>query len=354
MRLIGTGLLAGAAIASAVPFLAVAHSSSQSDAHTSSDVSQPSAAAQAYLDQAINLIRQHHINSATADWPAITATAHARIAHASATADTYPAIREIFAALHERHSFLIEPRAAVPAWRGTAGARGNDMTAPEPTSRLIDGRYALVQLPQLDTLGTGGEAVGRAYAASVRAALERMDRAPLCGWLIDLRGNGGGNMWPMLQGLDPLLGDPPFGYFLIRNGTGLPWTRANGLIRPAPALQAGSTPSFTLVHQAAPVAILIGGSTASSGEMAAIALIGRTRVRTFGAPSAGLTTANEPHPLPDGAQLLITVTTVRDRLHRDYSGPITPDEQVAPAQAEQAATRWLAAQCGRPARPRLR
>ena len=29
-----------------------------------------------------------------------------------------------------------------------------------------------------------------------------------------LRGNGGGNMWPMIAGVGPLLGEGPLGYFI--------------------------------------------------------------------------------------------------------------------------------------------
>jgi carboxyl-terminal processing protease len=121
----------------------------------------------------------------------------------------------------------MEPRSAVPGWRGAPGTHDDAAVAPEPTSRLIDGRFALVRLPQLDTIGTGGEDVARAYTAAVRTALERMDREHLCGWIVDLRGNGGGNMWPMLRGLGPLLGEPPFGAFATRDARLQPWIRAN-------------------------------------------------------------------------------------------------------------------------------
>jgi C-terminal processing protease CtpA/Prc len=79
--------------------------------------------------------------------------------------------------------------------------------------------------------------------------------------------------------------------------------------------------------------------------MTALALIGRSGVRTFGAPSAGFTTANVPYPLTDGAFLVITETTVRDRSGKDYKGPIIPDEQVAILDAERAASEWLSRSC---------
>lgn len=339
------GLVIGATCAFAVPSYGLAQADQATEAHSRPGATSPSAAALAYLDQAIAIIREHHINSTGADWPALIANARARIAGATRTADTYPAIRGVLEALHQRHSSLMEPRAAVPGWRGGPGSHAGGPVAPEPSWRLIDGRVGLIRLPQLDTVGAGGEDVARAYTAAVRSALDRMDQEPLCGWIVDLRGNGGGNMWPMLRGLDPLLGDPPFGAFVMGQAQVQQWIRANGAIYPAPATVPGSRPAFALAHQAAPLAVLIGPETSSSGEMVAIALIGRPGVRSFGSRSAGFSTANRVHPLPDGAQLVITETTVRDRLGRDYSGPIAPEEQVAPELAERAATQWLASRC---------
>jgi hypothetical protein len=58
--------------------------------------------------------------------------------------------------------------------------------------------------------------------------------------------------------------------------------------------------------------------------MTAIALIGRQGVRTFGAATAGYTTANEPFELPDGAEIALTSAFVRDRAGRDYRDTIVP------------------------------
>ena len=57
------------------------------------------------------------------------------------------------------------------------------------------------------------------------------------------------------------------------------------------------------------------------------------------------TTADVPYPLSDGAYLLFTETTVRDRSGRDYKGAIIPDGQVQLSDAEQAASGWLKKNC---------
>ena len=56
-----------------------------------------------------------------------------------------------------------------------------------------------------------------------------------CGWIIDLRGNGGGNMYPMLAGLKPFLGDTVLGAFVGPDKTRANWVAGRG-IKPPPAL----------------------------------------------------------------------------------------------------------------------
>ena len=304
----------------------------------------PSAEAAAYLDQAIALLREHHINSAKADWPQLIAQAHTEIAGARTPGDTYPAIRRLIADLGVRHSFFMPPpsQAQIDA-AAKAGPTGMVAGTAMPASALLDGRVGVVRLPALDTFSPGGPERGKTYPQLLRTALQQLDRAPLCGWIVDLRGNGGGNMWPMLTGLDPLLGASPFGYF-SKGETREPWQRTPGGIFPAP-VQPGppAPPAFTLTHAGAPLAVLIGPGTASSGEMTALALIGRSSVRTFGSPSAGFLSGNIVVPLPDGAHLAITEVLVHDRTGKDYSGTIQPD--VPAADAEQAARDWIEQQC---------
>lgn len=307
----------------------------------------PHKASEEYFQRALTLIRQHHRNSSKADWVQLIARARPMLAGATQPADTYPAIRMMLSILGERHSFLLPPPVSPTrqdaSASSTAAAVGNGTS---PAWHIIAGNIGAVRLPALNTFGPDGPALGKAYATAVQTALSEIDKNPrLCGWIIDLRDNGGGNMWPMLKGLDPLLGPGPFGYFVQTDGSTQAWQRSVGNIFPAPEMLPPSPPAFALTHTSAPVAVLIGPRTASSGEMVAIALIGRQGVRTFGTASAGFTTGNNVYPLTDGATLVITEVSIRDRTGKDYAGPIAPDEQVAPAKIEAVASSWLARQC---------
>src|SRR5690606_1433128 len=77
---------------------------------------------------------------------------------------------------------------------------------PGAVSMLIDGRYGYIRVPP-----RGGTAT--ALADSLHTAVRSLEAKGACGWIVDLRGNGGGNMWPMLDGIGPLLGDSIVGFF---------------------------------------------------------------------------------------------------------------------------------------------
>ncbi|HEV2079055.1 MAG TPA: S41 family peptidase [Allosphingosinicella sp.] len=300
--------------------------------------------------KAIEHVRAHHIDSAKADWSRITADALAEIGGAQTPRDTYGAIRGVLGALGEKHSFLL-PAPAVRQGASSARAAAPPASPPKPrlpTWKLMNGRYGVIRLPALNTFGPGGPAAAEAYADAARSAMNSLDAQPLCGWIVDLRGNTGGNMWPMLQGVDPLLGPAPFGYFVSVSNKVQAWQRQKGRVLAAQAAPDQSRPSYMLKHTAAPLAILLDGKTASSGEMVAIAFAGRPGVRSFGQRSAGYATANGGFPLSDGATLILTTAFVRDRAGTDYLDSLRPDVEAKPEEAEREAARWLSSRCREP------
>ena len=94
----------------------------------------------------------------------------------------------------------------------------------------------------------------------------------------------------------------------------------------------------------APVAVLIGPHTTSSGEMTAIAFRGRPATRFFGEPTAGYTTGNQVFDLSDGAHLVVTSVYVEDRNGVGFTGAISPDETTPVDQADERALAWPARQ----------
>jgi carboxyl-terminal processing protease len=181
------------------------------------------------------------------------------------------------------------------------------------------------------------------------------------GWIIDLRGNSGGNMWPMLAGIGDVIGEGDLGMFISAYGDRDTWfykagkagTRtADGKEEIVAEIKA---PSFVFPNLPW-IAVLFDRGTASSGEAVAISLVGRVRARSFGEPSAGFSTANDRFSLPDGAALFLCDGIEADRTGNVYADGLKPDVQIPAPESRppeikdavlQAAQKWLSEQIPR-------
>jgi hypothetical protein len=110
------------------------------------------------------------------------------------------------------------------------------------------------------------------FARIGAAVVEQLDRSSPCAWIVDLRESEGGNMWPMLAVVAPLLGSDTLGYFEDARQRSTPWGIRDGTPildgNPVyPQLRNG----YLLRTGAPPVAVLTGARTTSSGEAVLIA-----------------------------------------------------------------------------------
>ena len=297
--------------------------------------------ARTYLGSALDILAERSLLRADTDWPALRGKAFADAAGARTSADTYAAISSALASLGDGHSRLLRPEQMRESY-----AADNPVSADLATRRLAGGAGYLA-LPAL----SGSERTAVAYVEQGRAAVGAVDAAGVCGWVVDLRGNSGGNVWPMLAVAGRIIGDGPAGAFVTPDGGRSEWTVRSGEPRLDGVPMAPGGPAPELAGRGLPVAVLTGPQTASAGEAAAIAFHGRPATRSFGMATRGLPTANVPHPLADGAVIVLTEAREADRTGRVHDGPVLPDEEVAFREQDvrkgddrplDAATRWLA------------
>lgn len=275
--------------------------------------------AKSYLDQAISLFQKSHINGATADWPTLTAKAYAAAAGAKKPSDTYPAIQLIIKELGEKHTFFMDPDTA--SANATGAAAGS---APAPVFALAEADKLANGVGVIRLYGfAGSDELGRQYADYGRNRIARLRAKGVCRFILDLRNNTGGNMYPMLSALSPLLDDGILGTFDYADGRRTYWGLRDGQGIETPDV---ITASAARKAETLPVAVIIGPRTASSGEYTAMAFKGRANTRFFGLASAGYVTANDPFKLSDGATILITDSWGSDRTGKKYVDAIEPDE----------------------------
>lgn len=294
-------------------------------------------AARDYLDSAIEALRENHVNRDKVDWRALESEARRRSDGAETSAETYPAIRWLIAQLGEKHTTFEPP---LPLRDPNAPPKPRK-ARPQPEAKLADGRYGYLRATQF----VGSREDGTGYAATLRDGISRLDAQGACGWIVDLRGNPGGNVWPMIDGLGALLGTPPFLVFDVPGQGRFEVMFRDGVAYQKGGLRPYSVDNYTpLRNPEAPVAVLIDGETASSAEALAVAFAGRANVRSFGQPTADYITVNNPLDLADGAVIYMTVGWNADRSGKRYESAIEPDERVDVAAAPTKAAAWLAAQ----------
>jgi C-terminal processing protease CtpA/Prc len=185
----------------------------------------------------------------------------------------------------------------------------------------------------------------------IRDALRSVNTEKINKWILDLRVNTGGSMYQMLAGLADLLGDGKLGQFVNQHkqpdGA---WiiNEGNIYLDTQPVSSVAYHPLG--IPADLPLAVLISGQTASSGEIVAIATVGRKNSVLIGEPSAGYTTANQGFSINPNAGLNLAVDYDADRRGKIYTELVRPDidvlggdnfEQLEKDQKVQAALRWF-------------
>lgn len=282
-----------------------------------------------YTTTVLNLAAQG-IYSDSPEFEAAASHAKAVAEDADSLDDVRPALADAVRSAGGKHSRLIPPNE-----QRENSEEGSTEGASSPGSTVVQkGGVAFATVP---AVGRHDDVQG--YADSLANGLTAARDTGACGALVDLRGNNGGDMGPMLAGLTPLLPD----------GTALEFVfsgRANPVIIDGNSVKGGGTPLETSGGKwdpQAPVAVLVDEETASSGEAVMLAFRGLDNSRSFGTPTAGYASANSVYDFPDGSELMLTIAQDRDRNGRVYAEePIEPDvNTVSGDTAVVEAQEWL-------------
>lgn len=191
---------------------------------------------------------------------------------------------------------------------------------PKPTAVVEDG-IAILSLPWC----VGDPKHCGAYIEAGRRALEECEKQNPRAWVIDLRRNSGGNMWPMLAVVLPLLEtDAPGAFNSPRVKETQTWKIPETFWE-----MWRTTNQSPVLRKNYPVAVWTSQDTASSGEITSIMFRGRPNTRFFGDRTAGVPTGNQPFNFEGIGTLQLTTTQCQDRT--GYTHPpekLNPDEYL--------------------------
>ena len=303
-----------------------------------------------YASAALDIMEEQGIHGDSPEFAAARAEAERMLDAAELRdySDTWPALDLAIDAAGGKHSKVLRPEGAADGNDDGAGDGGDGDAAdamPTVTSEEATGGARVLTATVPTHGGDAGGPVSRRYAETLADGIARENAAGACGAIVDLRGNGGGDMGPMVAGLSALLPDGEVLWFDWRGPS-------TAVTIDAGAVRGGGTPITVDAGPKldVPVAVLVDGGTGSSGEATMLAFRGLENTRSFGTPTAGYASANMVLPFPGGASLMLTVAKDRDRTgaaHMD--DPVHPDETTGPApeDAKSAALEWLSTRgCG--------
>lgn len=284
-----------------------------------------------YLNRALAVIEARALRKGKVDWKSVRAKTSELAADAKNTADTYPAINFALEQLGDQHSFLVG-RNGKGTKRHTKADSVVDLPKRVHCQDILRRNGCEFGFLLVEQLGASSQSTkAQSYARSLQERISDILISKPSGWIVDLRGNGGGNMWPMIVGIGPVLGSGTLGFFQY-SSVAVPWFYCDGQsgVDNARGRRVNFKVSDSLPDcaQNMPVAILIDKRTASSGEAVAISFRGRSHSRFFGHHTCGLSTSNESFRLSDGATLYLTTSVEADRDHNIYDSGISPDNPV--------------------------
>ncbi len=275
-----------------------------------------------YLKSTINLMQINSINRKTVDWDNLRTRVLEVMGTDSLISEANAPLKEALRLLNDNHSLIVRPD-GTHLFARTVGCSGTNVNA-----HNLPDNIGYVKVRTFN--GTSDTPEARFYIQEIRNQIRAQDKENLIGWVVDIRGNLGGNMYPMIAGIGPVLGEGTAGYFIDPDGSTKSWGYADHRSTLDGRPLAEASDNYELLHSAPKVAVLIDGAVASSGEALAISFIGREDTRLFGSASCGASTGNKGFTLKDDSQLYLTVSYMADRNKNKFGEEIIPDQVSSP------------------------
>jgi C-terminal processing protease CtpA/Prc len=275
------------------------------------------------IDTTIAIMRTNSVSKA--DWDALKATALTKAAGIDNPEKLGSVMRYILGSIGDFHGAFFYNDSTFK-WR-----RNNERPVPDSVmnewkkgvtirSMLLGNSIGYLRVPYMSY---NGKPQSDKDAQMLNDSLCSLLGKKVSGIVLDLRLNGGGAMFPMMLGLEQLLGTGKIGSFT--GGKGEKWyiKEHNFLLDTAvlASLKADCPASTGNV----PVVVLIGRGTGSSGEFLAIAFKGRKNTLFLGTETAGAITSVAGYPINQSAYLYLSTGYGADRNGHVYKEAIKPD-----------------------------
>lgn len=283
-----------------------------------------------FVDTSIGLIRSNAVD--TSNIKLIESALYSKAQDLHSVSELAPLYTEVFEMLKDHHGGL-KYKGKTFGWNKSSSSTNSYLkdklkTEKAVVSQVIDKTIAYIRIP-----GNNDFAFKKvdSIANDITDHINKVNSGKIRAWIIDLRINTGGNMYPILLGLKEFVANDNIVFGGFRNSKGESsgqWEIKDGKMMIDGIELVRQVPLKVPMRKDIPIVVLTSCYTASAGEMTAISLIGRKNTYVVGEPTADYTTAVQGFRINKDAGLNLSTDHVVDRNSKIYTSNIQPDVEV--------------------------
>lgn len=264
-----------------------------------------------FADSTFKLIENYSLYADKINWTERKKGFLEKSKQANRFEEIFPAFQTVFDDLEDHHSFFWYNNQKYASHYGQL----DESQIRKPLMEALENGFGTLAVDVIDNVGyirippdnSSDDFLNMQKSAqNIQDSICTIYNSKIKGWIIDLRLNTGGNMYPMIAGIQSFLKPGSFAGTIDRNGVTKKWA-VDGK-----AIFEGSKKITELNQNCLPdlssskIAVLISQITGSSGEITALSLLNRPNTYFIGEKTAGFMTSNELFRLPFETFLLLS------------------------------------------------
>jgi C-terminal processing protease CtpA/Prc len=284
------------------------------------------------LDRIIEHAENNSLYRENIDWNSLKKEMYGLTKDAKSTLELKPALDLMLKELNDSHGRIFHNNQLLSYYTGEKKEHRTTMNS-ETYNQIQSGQvYDFKTLILQDSIGYV-RIVGLPMGDNEKMSMEIQDA--VCNiidqgakkWIIDLRYNGGGNMFPMVEGISNIIGDGIVGGTKgVTEDESSVWQIKDGDFYYDD--QTVGLENKCALKKNPKIAVLTSVYTASSGEALAVILKNRPKTRFFGGKTMGMITATDWKQIDSLTAMSISVSYYKDRENNLYDKYVDVDENV--------------------------
>ncbi len=279
----------------------------------------------AYIDTALNYMQTKSLFSNQVNWDATKDSVYLKAKNAKTYHDAFPAIVFAFQQLKDYHgmvansdTFYRYPSPINFEEKLSTAIKKEFLKGNRFVSAVLNNSVGYLRIPSMNINNQKGI---DDLSNRLRDSLCKLLQLNPKGIIIDLRMNSGGNFVPMISGLGPLFKDSLLGYGVDKDGNFLaPIKLKDGIVVDEAENKMANITNNCVANPKLRIAVLVGLSTVSSGEILAALLQQQSNVQLFGETTPGFCNSTEGFLFMNNqGYLLLTVNLIADAKKHVYN-----------------------------------